>query len=195
MELGLKETVLGLVSTRTYSTHFSLVSRFYTQYNANTLSKLEGNEAKIEEEQRVKGERERTGKEETYLHSRRHNLHHLDMSTPLLVLAQLRANRPHERMQRDFRAAIISASRKRHVRQARGHRDQGAGLGSLGLQVREEGRGERDVGEVVGVELLAHEGQVDGFGPREVETALDARVQDHAVEGRVGFGDAVEDEG
>jgi len=94
-------------------------------------------------------------------------------------------------MQGGLRRAIIGTSRQRHIRQSRTHRHQRTRLRCLGLQVREKGRREGDVGEVVGVELLAHEGEVDGLGPREVETPLDPGVQDHAVQGRVGFDDAV----
>jgi hypothetical protein len=57
--------------------------------------------------------------------------------------------------------------------------------------VRQEGRGERDVRRVVRVDLLLYEREVDLGRAGEVEAALDAGVEDDAVEGRVILDDAV----
>ena len=48
--------------------------------------------------------------------------------------------------------------------------------------------------EVVGCELGGDVGEVDAFGAGEVEGALDAGVEDDAVEGGVGFCNTVMDE-
>lgn len=47
------------------------------------------------------------------------------------------------------------------------------------------------MGEVVGCEFSGDVVKVDGLGTGEVEGALDAGVEDDAVEGRVGFRYAV----
>lgn len=60
------------------------------------------------------------------------------------------------------------------------------GLGGEGLQVGEEGLGEVDGGSVVGDELGVEGGEVDGVGVGEVEGALDAGVDEDAVQVGVG---------
>ena len=93
-------------------------------------------------------------------------------------------------VQRRLGGAVVGAPHQGHEREAGRRVDEGGvGRRVLGLQERQERLGQREVGEVVGHELLVDEVEVDRFGLGEVERALDAGVEEDAVEVRVRGGD------
>ena len=63
-------------------------------------------------------------------------------------------------------------------------------LGLFALQERQKRLCEREIGQIIGVELVVNRIQINTLWLAEVGGALDAGVQDDAVEVRVGFGDA-----
>ena len=121
------------------------------------------------------------------LHGRREDLDDLDARRRL---TQLPAQDEDEVVQRRLGGAVVGAPHQGHEREAGRRVDEGAVGGRLlGLQEREERLGQREVGEVVGHKLLVDEVEVDRVGLGEVEAALDARVEEDAVEVRVRGGD------
>lgn len=89
------------------------------------------------------------------LHGGRDDLDHLDVLAALVV-GELRAQRPHERVQGCLGRAVVGGTRDGHKGQARGDGHERDGLGCLCLEVGEEGLDHGNVGCVVGVQLFPH---------------------------------------
>lgn len=119
------------------------------------------------------------------LDSGRVDFQHLDVAG---ALSDLRAQSKDEVVQGGLGGAVVGAAHHGHEGHLGGGVGEG-GLGGEGLQVGEEGLGEVDGGGVVGDELGVEGGEIDGVGLGEVEGALDAGVDEDAVQVGVGGGD------
>lgn len=116
------------------------------------------------------------------LHRGRVDLEHLDVTG---TLGDLRPQGKDKVVQGGLGGAVVGAAHHGHEGHLGGGVGEG-GLGGEGLQVGEEGLGEVDGGSVVGDELGVEGGEVDSVGVGEVEGALDAGVDEDAVQVGVG---------